>query len=199
MDQLARDKAQFEQEKAEHTAAFEKHIASIQSDLDDWKRATIQKHMQDSVAASAARSEAEKLVSDAKAAMAAAASQMAEAEALMQKAQSAHQGRSGGRTVTVPGVNFDVKPYVDDGSPLPDVGARVRGLTDRAAFEGIVADTNPADRTVRVQGFVAQVQPGSEAIQSTWVYDTVDDWFAWKDLEATTSVSSNYWFSRAGS
>jgi hypothetical protein len=38
-DQLARDRASFESEKAEHTAAFEKHIVSITADLEPLGRA----------------------------------------------------------------------------------------------------------------------------------------------------------------
>jgi hypothetical protein len=76
-DQLARDRAAFEQEKADTLDQLGKQVASIKADTDAWKRAVVAKHMADSEAAAADRAEAEKLLSDAKAERAAAAAEKA--------------------------------------------------------------------------------------------------------------------------
>jgi colicin import membrane protein len=77
-DTLARDRAAFEEQKKAELDNLAKHVSAIKADTDQWKRETVAKHMADSEAASAARAEAEKLLSDAKAERAAAAKERAD-------------------------------------------------------------------------------------------------------------------------
>src|SRR6516162_694476 len=41
-DDLARARGEFEAEKKEHAAKFEKYVADIKADVDTWKRETVQ-------------------------------------------------------------------------------------------------------------------------------------------------------------
>jgi hypothetical protein len=79
-DQLARDRAAFEEEKAVALDNLAKHVTSIKADTDAWKRETIAKHMADSEAAAADRAAAERHLCDAKAALAAANAKNADAD-----------------------------------------------------------------------------------------------------------------------
>jgi hypothetical protein len=80
-DQLARDRAAFEADKAAQTAAIEKHIADIKADLDSWKRETIAKTMADRESAAADRAGADRVLAAANQYSADAARKLADAEA----------------------------------------------------------------------------------------------------------------------
>jgi colicin import membrane protein len=90
-DQLARDRAAFEADKAAQTAAIEKHIADIKADLDAWKRETIAKTMADREAAAADRESADRVLAAANKYSAAAAQKLAEAEDKLAAANNAHE------------------------------------------------------------------------------------------------------------
>lgn len=79
-DELARDRAAFEAQKAADIANFEKHMSGITADMDAWKRDTVAKYMADSEAAAAARAEAEKAAVAAKQALADAERKNADAD-----------------------------------------------------------------------------------------------------------------------
>jgi hypothetical protein len=100
------------------------------------------------------------------------------------------------------GTNYNVKPYVDDGSPLPAVGTRVSGLVDSAVIEGQVISVSIPNRTVVFTGFQASVpeaNAGSTAPRS-WSYTTLTNaTMGWQLLQSTTANSSNFYFAKAGS
>jgi hypothetical protein len=98
----------------------------------------------------------------------------------------------------VPGENYRREPYIDTGRSLPDIGQRVRNLTDGTHIEGVVSDVDPSGRRIRVQGFILAHQSAYPPVQSTWDYRAVDVWLPWKDFEVTTEDTSAAALARAG-
>jgi hypothetical protein len=98
------------------------------------------------------------------------------------------------------GSNFNVKPYADIGDPLPSIGARVTCLLDGATIEGVVSATSPSARTIVFDGFIARLPVTVGGAVLSWTYSTFAGFSApWQNYATTTTVSSNYWFSRVGS
>jgi hypothetical protein len=103
------------------------------------------------------------------------------------------------------GTNFNVKPYIDDGSALPSIGSRIVWLPEGSMrIEGQVTATDPVLRTVTITGFQAQIPeagqigPTSTAVRS-WTYTTLTGQvLPWQYLASTTANTSNYWLSRVG-
>jgi hypothetical protein len=57
--------------------------------------------------------------------------------------------------MTLPGSNYNLKPYVDDGALLPEIGARVAYI-DGLHFEGTVVAVRSIERHVVVKWDHAQ-------------------------------------------
>jgi hypothetical protein len=107
--------------------------------------------------------------------------------------------------MALPGSNYNVKPYVDDGSSLPAVGTRVVSLLDGSdRIEGQVTAVDVVNRTVTFNGFQAQIPEagqvgGSSTLARSWTYTTLTgQTMPWQYLASTTANTSNYWASRAG-
>jgi hypothetical protein len=107
--------------------------------------------------------------------------------------------------MALPGRNYNVKPYVDDGSALPSIGSRVVSLLEGSdRIEGQVTATDPVARTVTFNGFQAQIPEagqvgGSSTLARSWTYQTLTaQTMPWQYLASTTANTSNYWFSRVG-
>jgi hypothetical protein len=85
----------------------------------------------------------------------------------------------------IPGINYNRKPYVDDGSPLPSIGQRVRSLSDHITIEGTVVELDPPGRRVRVDGSAAVHHKNVyDAAKSYWTREDFNGWIPWQDLEA---------------
>lgn len=85
--------------------------------------------------------------------------------------------------MSLPGANFARKPYIDDGSPLPEIGQRVRLLTgDKAHFEGTVIAVDVPNRAVHVDGFTYRPYPPAREELKVWI--------PWRDLEITAEDHS---------
>ena len=101
--------------------------------------------------------------------------------------------------MTLPGSNFNVKPYADIGDPLPAIGARVTCLNDGATIEGVISATSPSARTITFDGFIAKLPVTATGAVLSWTYSTFAGFTApWQAYTTTTNVSSNFWFAKVG-
>lgn len=97
-----------------------------------------------------------------------------------------------GQATTLRGINYNHKPYVDDGSPLPQIGERVRNLTDGPTIEGVVEELDGSRRRLRIKGFK------SWTVKGNWQHEDFDNWVLWQDFVVTTENNEAVARSRAG-
>ena len=88
-----------------------------------------------------------------------------------------------GKAMSIPGVNHYKKPYVDIGDPLPEVGQRVRNLTDHATIEGEVVELDNEGRRICVKGSASQLMPAEYAKDGYFDRRDIDGWYHWREFE----------------
>jgi hypothetical protein len=93
--------------------------------------------------------------------------------------------------MTLPGTNYAKKPYIDDGSPLPSIGQRVRNFGYNSLCshaEGDVIDIDEAGRRVKIEGFIWH--PGDRCRGISSRREEFVGWVPWQDVEVTTEDQS---------
>jgi hypothetical protein len=90
--------------------------------------------------------------------------------------------------MTLPGSNYNGKPYVDDDSLLPPIGARVRSLKDGPTIDAIVTDVDEAGRRIKISGtiFHPHGQRGDLDPRGAHLREDVAGWCLWQDMEVAT-------------
>jgi hypothetical protein len=102
----------------------------------------------------------------------------------------------------LPGTNYNVKPYVDDGSSLPSVNGRVQSVVDGLYIEGsVISVSNGPPRTITLSSAfqVTNVLASSVAGQPPTLQFTVlssGPTYPWAWFTYSTNNSSAYWFGR---